>query len=87
LCFCTSPASKLSTCGGACGTGEEESEAVGRKRRVVGVMVDDTLDELLSDEWLEECGDEAELELGSSSPELELELELHRVFFSFRDFD
>jgi hypothetical protein len=50
-------------------------------------MVDDTLDELLSDEWLEECGDEAELELGSSSPELELELELHRVFFSFRDFD
>jgi hypothetical protein len=39
-------------------------------------MVDDTLDELLSDEWLEDCADEAELELV-----------LHRVFFSFRDFD
>ncbi len=74
--FCASKASKLSTCCGACGTGEEESEAVGRKRRVVGVMVDDTLDELMSDEWLEDCADEAELELV-----------LHRVFFSFRDFD
>ena len=74
--FCASKASKLSTCCGAYGTGEEESEAVGRKRRVVGVMVDDTLDELMSDEWLEDCADEAELELV-----------LHRVFFSFRDFD
>ena len=51
---------------------------MGRKRRVVGVMVDDSLTELLSDEWLEECAHEAEAEL---------ELELHRVFFSFRDFD
>ena len=78
LYFCTGKASKLSTCCGACGTGEKESEAVGRKRRVVGVMVDDSLTELLSDEWLEECAHEAEAEL---------ELELHRVFFSFRDFD